>query len=210
MFGHRAPRVPAVAACALLVVCGVLVGAAPGGAEPGVGHVQLDPHHTVVAFHLGGRLHEIHGTFQMREGALAVDPATGAANGSVIVDATSGESGNASRDGRMASAVLEADRFPEIRFRLARVDGERQPDGTFHATMHGTLSLHGAEHALDVAVEGRLVGDALTARGHFTVPYVAWGLADPSILLLTVDKTVDIDVTTAGHVVWAPTMGEHQ
>ena len=72
------------------------------------------------------------------------------------------------------------------------------------------LTLQGTEHAIDVAVDGRLIDDELTARSHFTVPYVEWGLADPSVLLLTVAKTVDIDVTTAGHVVWTSTMGEHQ
>jgi hypothetical protein len=190
-----------VATCTLLIAVGLL-GAANGWAQ-GVGRLQLDPHHTVVAFHLAGRLHDIHGTFQLRQGTLEVDPVSGAASGSVVVDATSGESGNTARDARMGSFVLEAERFSDIRFQPAQMDGHRQPDGTFHATLHGLLTLHGSEHELAVAIDGRLVDDELSATGHFTVPYVAWGLADPSILLLTVADTVDIDVTTAGHVVWA-------
>jgi polyisoprenoid-binding protein YceI len=209
MIRHRPPRIPGVWAGALLIGFGVL-GAANSWAETGVGRLQLDPHHTVVAFHLAGRLHDTHGTFQLRQGMLEVDPATGTAGGAVVADATSGESGDATRDGRMANVVLEAAHFPEIRFRPSRVDGQRQPDGTFHATLHGMLTLHGTEHAIAVAVDGSLVDDELSARGHFTVPYVEWGLADPSILLLTVAKTVDLDVTTTGHVIWTSTMGEHQ
>jgi hypothetical protein len=51
-------------------------------------------------------------------------------------------------------------------------------------------------------VKGRLVGDSLIAASHFSVPYVEWGMEDPSLLLLTVAKQVDIDIATAGHVVW--------
>lgn len=171
-------------------------------AESHVGHLDLDPHHTVVAFHLGGNFHEVHGTFALSHGTLSVDPETGAASGTIVIDAASGESGNASRDARMASAVLETSRFPEITFRAERVDGHREADGSFHAALHGVLTLHGAEHATVVTVDGRLDGDALSARGRFTVPYVAWGLPDPSILLLTVAKTVDVDVTTEGRVTW--------
>ncbi len=174
-------------------------------AEDRAGRLTLDPHHTVVAFHLGSRLHDVHGTFAVREGALTVDAATGAADGTVIVDATSGESGNASRDGRMASAVLESAHFPEIRFRATHVDGGQRPDGTFSGTLHGVLTLHGAEHPLAVAIDGRVVGDELTAHGRFSVPYIAWGLADPSVLMLTVAQTVDVDVTTTGHVQWQST-----
>ena len=209
MIRNRPPRLRGVWTGALLLGFAVL-GAANGWAETEVGRLQLDPHHTVVAFHLVGRLHDIHGTFQLRQGTLEIDPATGDASGSVVVDATNGESGNATRDTRMASFVLEAEHFPDIRFRPSHVDGHRQPDGTFHATLHGLLTLHGTEHAIAVAVDGSLVDDELSARGHFAVPYVEWGLADPSVLLLTVANTVDIDVTTTGHVIWTSTIGEHQ
>ena len=69
--------------------------------------------------------------------------------------------------------------------------------------MQGVLTLHGGP---DVALtaQGQLVGDNLTATAHFSVPYVEWGIKDPSVLFLTVAKQVDIDIATTGHVVWAP------
>ena len=104
----------------------------------------------------------------------------------------------------MAAAVLESARFPDIRFRAERVEGRPEADGTFHGLLHGTLVLHGGEHAVVVEVDGAVVDDVVTARGRFTVPYVAWGLADPSLLFLTVAKTVDVDVPPEGRVTWPP------
>ena len=68
--------------------------------------------------------------------------------------------------------------------------------------MQGVLTLHGGKHDIAFTAQGQLVGDNLTATAHFSVPYVAWGLKDPSILFLTVAKQVDIDIAAAGHVVW--------
>jgi polyisoprenoid-binding protein YceI len=185
----------------LLAACALASGRARAG-EGRVGHLALDPHHTVIAFHLAGNVHDVHGTFALASGTLDVDPASGAASGTIVVDATSGESGNASRDDRMANTILEAARFPAIRFHAERVDGRQQPDGSFAGTLHGVLTLHGEDHDVPVAIEGRLADDVLSAHGRFTVPYVAWGMPDPSILLLTVAKTVDVDVTTEGRVTW--------
>ncbi|MGO9267192.1 MAG: hypothetical protein ACLQBA_20330 [Candidatus Binataceae bacterium] len=36
------------------------------------------------------------------------------------------------------------------------------------------------------------------------IPYVAWGLEDPSIMMFKVAKEVAIDVTTVGHLSWQP------
>lgn len=197
---RRSRACTAVAALLTTLALGVC---APANAGDGrLGRLDFDPHHTVVAFHLGGTLHDVHGSFALAHGSLTVDPDTGIASGTIVVDARSGESGNASRDARMASTVLEADRFPEIAFRAERVEGRREPDGSFHGALHGVLTLHGVDHESVATVEGRLQGDVVAARAQLTIPYVAWGLPDPSILLLTVEKTVDVDVTTEGRVTW--------
>ncbi len=198
-----------------VLLAGVLMVAAHASSEPARGAVpgdhavparggmlRLDPARTRIAFRLAGTLHETHGTFRLTQGTLALDP-TGAASGTIVVDAASGDSANASRDDRMKRVVLETDRYPDIRFQPTHVDGALGGDGAFHATLHGALILHGAAHEIAIEADGRLVGDEVTATSRFTVPYVAWGLTDPSVLLLGVAKDVELEVETAGRVSWS-------
>ena len=39
-------------------------------------------------------------------------------------------------------------------------------------------------------------------RSHFSVPYVDWGMQNPSVLFLTVAKQVEIDIATEGRITW--------
>ena len=64
----------------------------------------------------------------------------------------------------------------------------------------GVFTLHGTAHDLTVPMQIHIDGTNLTAKGHFTVPYVKWGLKDPSIFILKVAKEVDIDLTLSGQV----------
>ena len=164
--------------------------------------LRLDPTSTTVAFRLPGSLHDTHGTFHLKEGTVEIDTATSEAEGLVVVDASSGATGNSSRDARMRDVVLESERFPDIRFRPARVVGTRGADDSFRATVEGTFTLHGTDHSMTSAIEGRLDGERVTATCRFSVPYVEWGLRDPSVLFLTVGKEVEIEVTAAGDLTW--------
>ena len=74
--------------------------------------------------------------------------------------------------------------------------------GQFQANLDGVLTIHGARHEIVTEVHGQLVGNTLTAQCHFSVPYVDWGMKDPSLFFLTVAKQVDIDIATEGHVSW--------
>jgi hypothetical protein len=44
----------------------------------------------------------------------------------------------------------------------------------------------------------RLDGNACHVEGSFALPYVAWGLKDPSTLILRVNKEVQIDLSLEG------------
>jgi polyisoprenoid-binding protein YceI len=196
---YRAGRVAVLAGAMSLAVFTI----ANAAAEPsGKAVLHLDPASTTVAFRLPGSLHDTHGTFHLKEGTVEIDTATTGAGGLVVVDASSGETGNSSRDARMRDVVLESERFPEIRFRPARVVGTLGADGSFRATVEGTFTLHGTDHPMTSAIEGRLDGQRVTATCRFSVPYVEWGLKDPSLLFLTVGKEVEIDVTATGDLTW--------
>ena len=166
------------------------------------GALELDPSKTLVEFRLPGSLHTTHGTFKLERGTIIADPATGKAGGSIVVDARSGDTGIGARDHEMRESVLEAQRYPEITFDPQHFILELRRGGQFQATMQGVLTLHGGRHDVALTAQGQLVGDNLTATAHFSVPYVDWGLEDPSVLFLTVAKQVDIDIATTGHVVW--------
>jgi polyisoprenoid-binding protein YceI len=161
---------------------------------------QLDPQRTTVKFTLSDALHTVAGTFRLKQGSLSLDPASNKLTGEIIVDARSGESGSGMRDRKMHRDVLESDRFPEIAFHPDRVDGKVLPQGKSSVQVHGTFSIHGADHELTVPAEVEVFPDHWTAMLHFAVPYAKWGMKNPSNLFLKVSESVDIDLTTAGPV----------
>ena len=166
------------------------------------GTLELDPAKTLIEFRLPGALHTTHGIFKLEYGTIKADLATGEAGGSIVVDARSGDSGITARDDRMRESVLEVKKYPKITFEPQHAIGQLGKDGQFQAKLQGVLTLHGAGHQIVLDVEGRLVGDSLTAKSHFSVPYVEWGMEDPSVLFFTVAKKVDIDIATSGEVAW--------
>jgi polyisoprenoid-binding protein YceI len=149
---------------------------------------------------LGDVLHTVHGTFKLRRGDIVFDPETGKAGGEVLVDATSGESGSSARDGRMHKNVLESAKYPDVSFTPDRLEGKVDLSGTSNVKLHGTFTIHGAAHEIDVPVRVSAKGDTLDVTMGFDVPYVAWGMKDPSTFVLRVSKEVHIEMHTTGRL----------
>ena len=187
------------------VIFGLAVLAA--GVSPAAGQqvaLQLDPAATSVKINLGAALHGVHGTFQLKQGALQFDPASGKISGEVVVDARSGDTGNSSRDRKMHKDVLESDRYSEIAFRPNRIEGTVAPQGKSSVKVRGMFNVHGANHEITVPAEIDIATDHWTANLHFTIPYEKWGLKNPSNFFLHVSDSVEIDVAAAGSVKNAP------
>ena len=160
--------------------------------------LQCDPAQTTAKFTLGDTLHTVHGAFKVKRCDLSFDPASSQLDGEVVFDAGSGDSGNASRDQKMKKNVLESNRYPEIAFHPARFEGNVAPTGTSVVQVTGLFGIHGAEHEITVPVQVDLGPDHWTASAHFPVPYVKWGMKNPSLLFLRVGDTVNIDFQGAG------------
>lgn len=162
--------------------------------------IELDPAKTKIEWSVSDVLHTVHGAFQMKRGRIVYDPDSQRISGEIVIGTASGESGNDARDRRMKKNVLETERFPEARFVPIRVDGPIAMRGSSSARVVGTLDIHGGSHELAMPVSVKISGEEIRAQGSFTIPYVAWGMKDPSTFVLRVDKTVKVQVSAVGHI----------
>ena len=158
----------------------------------------LDPEKTTVSFSLEATLHTVHGRFRLKSGVIQFNPAIGAASGSAVVDATSGETGNSRRDRNMHKDVLQSERYPEITFTPTRVTGSFAAQGESSVAVDGALRLRGADHAITLPFKVKTSDGELRATTQFTVPYVAWGLKNPSSFLLHVGEKVEVSIAAEG------------
>ena len=181
----------------LLVVC--LASAAPLGEPETV--LELHPAQSHVDFTLPSLLHTTHGRFRVKRGHLRLDLASGAVSGECVVDATSGDSGNRTRDRKMHQEILDSHRYPDIVFSPLQVRGSVAPQGTSTVEVDGTFTIHGASHSITVTAVVRVTGDSFTVSVHFLVPYVQWGMRDPSTFILTVSKQVQLHFEATGRIV---------
>jgi polyisoprenoid-binding protein YceI len=161
---------------------------------------HVNPDASQVAFALGGSGHHVEGTFHVQSGSIDFDPGAQKISGSVIVAAGSGNSGEPSRDKKMNTDILDTEHFDQVTFAPKSYQGAIAPSGDSTIQVSGVFTLHGTPHDLTVPMQIHIDGANLTAKGHFTVPYVKWGLKDPSIFVLKVAKEVDIDLTLSGQL----------
>jgi polyisoprenoid-binding protein YceI len=159
---------------------------------------NFEPSQTSLHWTLDTALHTVHGTFQLKSGIIRFDPATGLASGALIVNAASGESGNESRDKRMHASIIESRKYAEIVFSPERVEGAVAPQGVSNVKLHGKFKLMNVDHELTLPVTVEANPGRLVATAKFTVPYVQWGLKNPSVLFLRVSDHVDIDLRATG------------
>ena len=98
----------------------------------------------------------------------------------------------------MHESVLESNRFPEAVFSPDHVKGQFASIGESQLEVHGSLRMHGSEHEMTIPIRVKSQHDLVTATAKFVVPYVAWGMKDPSNLMLRVDKSVEVEVRLTG------------
>jgi polyisoprenoid-binding protein YceI len=162
--------------------------------------VKLDPAKTRIDWTLGDVLHTVQGTFQLKSGTILFDPHTGEASGQIVVDATSGNSGNSTRDSKMKKEVLESARYPDIVFSPKHVSGFVAGQESSTLQVAGTFAIHGGTHELTLTLPIVVKNTTVDAHTKFDVPYVDWGMKNPSTLFLKVDKSVQISISTVGEL----------
>lgn len=166
------------------------------------GSLGIDPARTTVHFTLKTSLHTVHGTFRLKSGKVTFDPLTKKASGLLVVDAASGESGNSGRDAKMHREILESQKYAEITFAPLEIEGSVPMQDDSQVQVKGTFRLHGQDHEMIIPVDVRISGPDLTLDANFSVPYISWGLKNPSTFILRASDTVQLSVHAVG--AWTP------
>jgi polyisoprenoid-binding protein YceI len=161
--------------------------------------VHLEPAQSEIHWTLGDLTHTVKGEFKFKGGLLTFDPKTGVAEGELLVDVDSGDSGSHMRDQKMKKDVLESEKYPQAFFHPTRITGFTSAAAQ-EIIAEGTFNIHGTDHPLTLKIQLQLAAASATARTQFVIPYVAWGMKDPSVLMLRVAKEVRVDVVARGSV----------
>jgi polyisoprenoid-binding protein YceI len=162
--------------------------------------LDIDPSACKIEFSLGATLHTVRGTFEVKEGTLRLDVASRKVSGRVVVDVQSGNTGDDERDHHMHREVLESARFPDAVFLPDRLTGQLALPGRSDVDLHGILRIHGQDHNVTLPAKVSVEQDRFTATSHFSIPYVKWGMKDPSTVILRVSKMVELEMRIAGTI----------
>ena len=145
--------------------------------------------------------HEVvNGAFHLQSGSVEFDRRTPKMSGSVVVLAGSGKTGNGSRDKKMNKEILQVEQHATVSFEPKSYAGVIAPSGDSTIQVTGIFTLLGAPHEITIPMLIHLEGSTATAKAHFVLPYIQWGLKDPSFLFWKADKDVAIDLFLPGRL----------
>lgn len=162
--------------------------------------LSFDPAQSTVNWDVDSTLHTVHGTFMLTRGAIKFVPDTGKASGEIVVSALSGKTDNSSRDAKMHKEILETAKFPDASFRPTQIEGNVARTGASDVKVRGIFSVHGVDHHLTADVHVEMSPERWKATCKFEVPYIAWGIKDPSNFLLKVKSVVNVEIEAQGAV----------
>lgn len=145
--------------------------------------------------------HEVvNGVFHIQSGSIEFDRSNPKMSGSVAVLAGSGKTGNDSRDKKMNKDVLKVDQYTTVSFAPKTYTGTIAPSGDSTIQVSGVFTLLGNPHDLTIPIQIHMDGSKATARARFVVPYVQWGLKNPSFLFWKAENDVAIDLNLVGQI----------
>ena len=142
----------------------------------------------------------VNGSFHVQSGSIEFDRGTPKMLGSVVVLAGSGKTGNDSRDKKMNKDILKVEQYATVSFEPKTYTGAIALSGDSTIQVTGVFTLLGTPHEITIPILVHLEGTTATAKAHFVVPYVQWGLKNPSFLIWKAEDNVAIDLSFAGRL----------
>jgi polyisoprenoid-binding protein YceI len=142
----------------------------------------------------------VNGTFHVQSGSIEFDRGTPKMGGSVVVLSGSGKTGNDSRDKKMNKDILKVEQYATVSFEPKTYTGDLALSGDSAIQVTGIFTLLATPHEITIPILVHLEGTTATAKAHFVVPYVQWGVKNPSFLIWKADNDVAIDLFLTGRL----------
>jgi hypothetical protein len=161
---------------------------------------DVNPDTSEVKMKLNTTHEVVNGTFHVQSGSINFDRTVSHISGMVIVAAGSGKTGNGSRDKKMTKDILEVSQFATVSFAPKAYTGTIVASGDSTIQVSGVFTLLGTAHDLTIPMQIHIEDSKATAKGQFVVPYVQWGLKNPSFLIWKAEDNVEIDLDLAGQI----------
>jgi polyisoprenoid-binding protein YceI len=160
----------------------------------------VNPDASEVKIRLNTTHEVVNGTFHVQSGSIDFDRTASRISGMVIVVAGSGKTGNDSRDKKMNKDILKVEQFATVTFAPKAYTGTIAASGDSTIQVTGIFTLLGTPHDLTIPMQVHIEGPKATAKGQFVVPYVQWGLKNPSFLIWKAENNVGVELNLAGDV----------
>jgi polyisoprenoid-binding protein YceI len=160
----------------------------------------VDPDASEVKMKLNTTHEVVNGIFHVQSGSIDFNRTASHISGIVIVAAGSGKTGNDSRDKKMNKDILKADQFATVSFAPKTYNGIIAASGDSIIQVSGVFTLLGTAHDLTIPMQIHVDGTKATAKARFVVPYVQWGLKNPSFLIWKAENDVAIDLNLVGRI----------
>ena len=160
----------------------------------------VNPDASEVKMRLNTTHEVVNGTFHIQSGSIEFDRSAARMSGSVAVLAGSGKTGNDSRDKKMNKDILKVDQYATVSFAPKAYTGTIASSGDSTIQVSGVVILLGNPHDLTIPMQIHMDGSKATARAQFVVPYVQWGLKNPSFMFWKAENDVAIDLNLVGQV----------
>jgi polyisoprenoid-binding protein YceI len=142
----------------------------------------------------------VNGTFHVQSGSIEFSSSASRMAGSVVVLAGSGKTGNDSRDKKMNKDILKVEQYATVSFEPKTYSGAIAISGDSTIQVTGIFTLLGTPHEITIPILVHLDDTTATAKAHFVLPYVQWGLKNPSFLIWKAEDDVAIDLSLAGRL----------
>ncbi|MBB5059434.1 hypothetical protein HDF16_004160 [Granulicella aggregans] len=142
----------------------------------------------------------VNGTFHLQSGAIDFDRSTSKISGNIVVAAGSGKTGNGSRDKKMNNDILKVDEYTTVSFAPKTYMGTIAPSGDSTIQASGVFTLLGTGHDITIPMQIHIDGSKATVKAQFVIPYVQWGLKNPSFLFWKAENDVAISLSLSGQI----------